>query len=143
MLESHSTKLFWQIEIENCLERCISAKTQVGYFSDLYPKLASRPFRPLSTSLLSIRRVVPEPLSKDGSTLLDEGPRTALRYSPFHDLLGGQRWTFFHALLNQQPGREALERRTWAQRAGTALPALLGGHPTASMFSCSETEVAN
>ena len=58
--------------------------------------------------------------SKDGSTILDEGRRTGLRlFMLFSE--DGERWTFFQALLNQEPGRVASERGTWAQRAGTAL----------------------
>ena len=72
------------------------------------------------TKLLALERGTAILLSKDGSTILDEGRRTRLRlFMLFSE--DGERWTFFQALLNQEPGRVASERGTWAQRAGTAL----------------------
>ena len=80
-------------------------------------------FRPLTSGLYQGR-------------VHDLGRRTKDGSSSFHALLGG-RWTadggrlfsLFRPLtsppltsgLCQEPGREASERRTWAQRAGTAL----------------------
>ena len=67
------------------------------------------------TKLLALERGTALLLSKDGSTILDEGPRTALRYSPFHDLLGGRRTedvfsgsSFSYQTLDPEPQTRAL-----------------------------------
>ena len=63
------------------------------------------------TKLLALERGTALLLSKDGSTILDEGRRTGLRLFMLFSEDGGRR-TFFQALLNQEPGREASERGT-------------------------------
>jgi len=94
---------------------CFSWRTEGGerrtFFQALLNQEPGRGASERGTALL---------LSKDGSTILDEGRRTRLRlFMLFSE--DGERWTFFQALLNQEPGRVASERGTWAQRAGTAL----------------------
>ena len=68
------------------------------------------------------------PLSKDGSTVWDAGRRTGFRSSRSYQTLDPTPVLVSPSLLiscssglYQEPGREASERRTWAQRAGTAL----------------------